>query len=605
MFKRRLTAILSALLLIVTVSFAADAVAQETILGLMGQGTEGRDWIDEEPLPVPTSQNLYQVISQEDVKITMPDGVKLSALVHIPQDVPEVGPCILVFDGYGWSYDQRDLRFAKRGYAVVNVSARGTGRSNNPKSWSEGEAGLYNEMSRDGYDVVEWMADQDWCDGNVGAFGSSLPGIPLWQIAREAPPSLKAIAPDVACGDCYEYLWYLGGMLPGPGRVARGAPEYTAAIQHRDYDDWWRDQSTIAEDHVAMAERGLPILATGGWEDYITSGNIQAFEEYALAGGVGRLLISPGAHMDARRAVIGPHHHEQHMDLFFDHYLRGEQNQWSDGTYRGNVIIWVNGPNRYRYEETWPIPDTRMAQLYFREKQSGSIASRNDGSLSAIARGENQKKVSVSYEYNPETGPFLRTMRQSSQGITRVNQVPYEEATVTWTTDVLEMPTEVTGKFNLDFWASATAEDTDFVLMVSDVAPDGTSMYITSGYLNAPRNASRSVPDPLVPEEIRRYSLETKPTSYVFQPGHRIRFSIAGGSEAAPEQTSPQGPGKNPNAAVVTIYQDAEHPSSVEIPVIGTALLDKSECMDGGWEAFGFRNQGQCVRYVNTGKDSR
>jgi predicted acyl esterase len=592
---------LRTLLILTFLGIATAAMAQRTEPGLMGQGTEDRDWIDGQ-LPDPTSPVRYTYQTYEHVKIPMRDGVHLDALVYIP-DVPEPGPCILVADGYGWSYDSRDRRFVERGYALVNASMRGIGES-------EGEAGLYNEMARDGYDLVEWMAAQPWCDGNVGAFGSSLPGIPLWQIAREAPPSLKAIAPDVACGNCYEYLWYPGGMLPGPGRMARGAPEYPAAIEHRDYDDWWRDRSTTAVDHAAMAKRGFPILATGGWEDYITSGNIQAFEEYARAGGVGRLIISPGAHLDARRAVLGPHHHEQHMDLFFDHYLRGEHNQWVDGTYRGNVIIWVNGPNRYRYEKTWPIPDTREARLYFRDQPSGTIASRNDGSLSAVAPRKNDGSTPASYEYFPDTGPFLRTMRQSSQGMTRVNQVPYESATVTWTTDVLEVPTEVTGKLKADFWAAASAEDTDFVLMVSDVAPDGTSRYITSGYLNAPRNASRSTPDPLVPGEIRPYHLETQPISYVFQPGHRIRVSIAGGTERAPEQNSPQGPGKNPNAASVTIYQDADHPSSITFPIIGTALLpteltDKRECMDGGWEAFGFRNQGQCVSHIVTGKSGR
>src|SRR5690606_25673981 len=192
---------------------------------------------------------------------------------------------------------------------------------------------------------------------------------------------------------------------------------------------------------------------------------------------------------------------------------------------RGNVIIWVNGPNRYRYEKTWPIPDTREARLYFRDQPSGTIASRNDGSLSAVAPRKNDGSTPASYEYFPDTGPFLRTMRQSSQGMTRVNQVPYESATVTWTTDVLEVPTEVTGKLKADFWAAASAEDTASVLRVSDVAPDGTSRYIPSGYLNAPRNASRSTPDPLVPGEIRPYHLETQPISYVFQPGHRIRVS--------------------------------------------------------------------------------
>jgi hypothetical protein len=214
------------LVLIGSLAVAAPSAAQEPA-GAMGRGTEGRMWV-EAPLGDPTSPQRYDVEIVEHAKITMRDGVKLDGVLYLPK-LPKPGPCILVADGYGWSFDRRDRRFAERGYAVANFSYRGIDQS-------EGDAGLYDHFGEDGYDMVEWMAKQPWCNGNVGMFGSSLPGIPLWLIALEAPPSLKAIAPDVACGDCYEYLWYLGGMLPGPGRESRERHEYVAAIEHRDFD---------------------------------------------------------------------------------------------------------------------------------------------------------------------------------------------------------------------------------------------------------------------------------------------------------------------------------------------------------------------------------
>jgi uncharacterized protein len=107
--------------------------------------------------------------------------------------------------------------------------------------------------------------------------------------------------------------------------------------------------------------------------------------------------------------------------------------------------------------------------------------------------------------------------------------------------------------------------------------------------------------------EAQRFTLETPPIAYVLQPGHRIRLSIAGGAESAAGQNSPQGPGKNPTAASVKIYQDAARPSSVAIPVIGTALLpsevaDPNACQNDGWKALAFVNQGACVSYVASGK---
>jgi predicted acyl esterase len=559
----------ASLVLVGSLACAAPAVAQETA-GAMGQGTEGRMWV-EAPLGDPTSPQRYDVEIVEHAKITMRDGVKLDGVLYLPK-VPKPGPCILVADGYGWRFDRRDRRFAERGYAVANFSYRGIDES-------EGDAGLYDHFGEDGYDMVEWMAKQPWCDGNVGMFGSSLPGIPLWLIAHEAPPSLKAIAPDVACGDCYEYLWYPGGMLPGPGRESRERHEYVAAIQHRDFDEWWQDQAITGAEYETIAKAGIPILASGGWRDYITPGNIQAYREFIAAGGTGRLLVSPGGHGDARRAVIGPYHHEQHMDLFFDHYLRGEKNQWTDGTYKGDVVIWVEGPNRYRFEKTWPIPDTRAATLYFRAAPSGSIKSLNDGSLSAAAPAASE--TAVSYDYFPEIGPFLKAMRGGGEGVPMVDQKEYEAEALTWTTEPLAAATEITGAIDFSFSAASSAADTDFVLMVTDVAPDGRSQFVTAGFLNGPRYPDRTNPRPLVPGEIKQYRLTTQSLAHVFPAGHRIRFSLAGGAEGAPGQGGLQGPGKNAHFSHVTVYQDAAHPASVTLPVIGTARLPTETAASG------------------------
>lgn len=535
---------------------AASVFAQ----GVPGAGTEERDWIDGPSEPVLAAEN-FEVELFPNTKITMRDGVELDALLYVPA-VDEPRGCILVADGYGWSEDPRDLRFAQtRGYALVNLSMRGIHESG-------GEAGLYDKFGEDGYDTIEWMAEQDWCNGNVGMYGSSLPGIPQWLIANEHPPSLRAIAPDVACADCYD-MWYPGGMLPGPGREGRARHEYVAAIQHRDFDDWWDAQTVDNDEMQAIADSGIGVMVTGGWADYITPFNVMAFGDFASMGGEGRMFIDPGAHMSARRSIIGPWHHEQHMDLFFQHYLDGVDNAWTDGTYLGDVIIWVQGVDKYRYEPTWPIPDTREEVLYLSADASGSIESLNDGSLSA-EQGDNDP---AEYTYFPESGPFLPAMRTSGDGVPVVDTAEYEAETLTWTTDELAEATEVTGEIVLDFWASSDQGYTDFVLLVSDVAPDGTARFVTSGFLNSARYPDRTTPTPLAEDEIRNFVIEAHPTAYVFQPGHRIRLSLAGGAEGTPEQGTPQGPGKNPNFANVTIHLDGDHPSLARFPIIGSAEL--------------------------------
>src|SRR5690606_41773641 len=90
MRNRPLHALLRTLLILTFLGIATAAMAQRTEPGLMGQGTEDRDWIDGQ-LPDPTSPVRYTYQTYEHVKIPMRDGVHLDALVYIPH-VPEPGP---------------------------------------------------------------------------------------------------------------------------------------------------------------------------------------------------------------------------------------------------------------------------------------------------------------------------------------------------------------------------------------------------------------------------------------------------------------------------------------------------------------------------------
>lgn len=547
----------------------APILAQDVEQGVKGVGTNDRNWITES-LPDPTSSERFSFSMERGIKVTMRDGVTLDGRIFLP-DLPtgEVAPCILVADAYGISpgdpYERRSSALAERGFAVANFSFRGVGGS-------EGERGLHNDHGRDGYDLIAWMRDQEWCNGKIGMYGASLRrGSNQWLVAREAPPGLKAIAPDVGCGDCYNYLWYPGGMLPGPGRErGHSQTEWEQALQHRDYDEWWQDRTTSKEHHRAIAEQGIAALVVSGLKDYVAAGNVQAFEDFSLAGGDGVIIIHPEGHYAAPDVVMEPYSYDIQLVRFFDRHLRGENHGVVDP---GKAVIYVRGAEQWRWEETWPIADTRWETLYLRSEGSGSIGSLNDGTLRVTPPEEDEG--SASYRYDPNDGPFLRTLRGLGEpGITELDQTPFESEVLTWTSGALEAPLEVTGKVLLEFWAAATADDADFVVQVSDVAVDGTSTQVTSGYLNAPRSESNSKPHLLTPGEIRQYTVDTQPTAYVFPAGHRIRLALAGGTEA-PEDIgeSPQGPGKNPNPVSVTLYHNAAYPATVRIPVIGTAVF--------------------------------
>ena len=525
-------------------------------------GTEGRAWLAEPP----TAANpaiRFSVTRQDAIRVPTRDGTVLDGRLFTPvlaEGAPPT-PCVLMADGYGrasrtgTAMEAPLSDIAARGYAVLHLSLRG----------AEGGNDLYGHYGEDGYDAVEWMAQQPWCNGRVGMVGASLLGISQWLTAKEGPPSLKAIVPEVACADCYGQLWYPGGMLPGPGRQARrlvpgATSEYAAAIAHRDDDAWWRARSVLAGDTAAIAARGVAAFIAGGLDDYISPANVRAYEQFD----------APGAH---KRLFLGPYGHGWHTAViqelqiqWLDHWLKGVANG-ADTAPR--VIIYVKGANRWRAEPDWPLADAHATRLHLSALRSDTIASRNDGALTAQAFRLGEPAV---LPYSPDTGPFLPAML-STRGRVGIDQAPDEAQVLTWTSAKMTVATEVTGYPKLSFWAAASAADADVVAQLTDVAPDGTSQQVVQAYLNLPR-AGGAAPQPLVPGQARRFELETYPVAYVFQPGHRIRLSLAGGAKPAPGQAFPQGPGKNPAAFELTVLQDGDHPATLDLPVVGT-----------GWQA--------------------
>ncbi len=549
------------LLAAAAIAAAVTVHAPSALTADKGAGTEHRMWVTG-PKPSPASPPIYAITEQEQF-VAVRDGVRLQTRIFLPvlpQGAP-TPPCVLETDGYGPPLDPffmpalRDL--AQRGYAVVFARLRGTAPS-------EGESNLYNRFGEDGHDLIEWMATQSWCNGDVGMVGGSLLGISQWLAAKQAPPHLKTFVPDVACGDCYKYLWYLGGMLPGQGRKARaGVPgaenEYAAAIQHRDFDEWWRERSTLPEDVQAIARRHIPVLIRDAWGDYLLAGAVRNYESYTGVGNKRKIILGSVSHAPAPDSL--PYSNTEYQVMWLDRWLKGIHNGVDT---EPRALIYVQGPNQWRFERDWPIPDTHPVSLYLRASASGSAVSLNDGSLSARSPGRDE--AAVSYTYSP-TGPFNQA--NGNGPILAVDQRPNEVHSLTWTSETLDVPTEATGWWSLNFWASASAPDTDFVVEITDVAPDGTSKQVGRGWLNAARASSTSQPQPLVPGQVYEFSVDVWPTSYVFPAGHRMRVDLSG-SDCCVLGSDP-----NPTPARVTVYQSAAHPSHVVVPVIGQIAAKK------------------------------
>ena len=145
----------------------------------------------------PLSEPIYEgKVKMVYTRIPMRDGVELSAKITRP-DAEGKFPAIMMYYPYRLlqkakaDYREDDPFFpyipylADRGYAIVHYEVRGTGNSG---GWSHD---IYSADERqDGYDMVEWIAAQPWCNRNVGMMGMSYGGVVQWQVAVQNPPHL-------------------------------------------------------------------------------------------------------------------------------------------------------------------------------------------------------------------------------------------------------------------------------------------------------------------------------------------------------------------------------------------------------------------------------
>jgi putative CocE/NonD family hydrolase len=304
----------------------------------------------------------------------------------------------------------------------------------------------------------------------------------------------------------------------------------------------------------AIAERGVKVLFQAAWNDFFLLPELTMYEQFRTAGGEGKLVIGPWTH--GGEAGMLPYEFQTMRLLWFDRWLKDIDNGMDKGP---RVLMNVQGADEWRWEQDWPIPDAKPTRLYLRAEKAGAARSYNDGSLSLSPPDAGEG--AATYPYTPTNvaggGGLLGAQSPQDQRLD-------ESRSLTWSTPPLEQNTELSGPITLRFWGSSTARDADFVARLVDVAPDGAATQMTRGWLKATHHSSDTDPEPLEPGTTYEFRVTVWPNSNVFAAGHRIRLDLSGSD--LPLMTP------NPNPAVNTVLQDAEHPSYLEVAVIGDAL---------------------------------
>jgi putative CocE/NonD family hydrolase len=510
------------------------------------------------------SEPRYEVETRWGVVIRARDGVELSANLWLPVAATWAGtrvPAILEMIPYGkdnWRRNAdiaRGTYLAQRGYVLCRVDVRGTG--------SSGGVALdeYTETeTRDGYDVVEWLAAQSWCTGAVGMWGISYGGFTAIQVAKLQPPHLRAIVPIQATDDRYRTdVHYIGGCVTASelsqyavSQVAMNAmppdPAYRPDTWRSDWLDrleatppwlfeWLRQQhdgpywrpGSLAPDYGAIE---AAILNIGGWMDsYVDA----AMRMQATCAAPSRTIVGNWVHGLPASATPGPNVDElDELVRFFDRWLQGIPNgadeepsfTWFEREYARPEPFPANLPGRWRAASAYPHPAV--------EERAWLLAG---GSLPLVGRlvaeAPAHDAVPVDgvdvYEHRPTVGTCASLSWGAGgppNGLAR-DLRPDESLGPTYTTDPLPEPLSIMGVPVVDLQLSVTAPVATAVVRLTDVAPDGTSSQVAAGILNLTHRRSHEHPEPLRAGSREAVRIELRPAGYRFLARHRIRLSVA------------------------------------------------------------------------------
>jgi putative CocE/NonD family hydrolase len=496
---------------------------------------------------------MPEVTRRFNVRIPLRDGLTLSADMTLPGSLP--APAVVSRTPYGKSSEfsaKRGATYAKAGYVFLNMDVRGRGDS-------DGEFQPYRHDGPDGFDVIEWVAAQDWCNGAVATYGGSYLGRIQWLTALEQPPSLRAMVCMVTPSDPFVEI---PSGPPPPMHINWHRLVDARAVQYQGSVDWmkvyghrplatmdeaagftspnWRDENQ----HVTLdeywepvryqhriGEIDLPVLHVSGWYDDEEIGTPANFAAMVAAGRGGqRLLMGPWGHAINSSQVIGEVDFGPGslIDLdgavlaFLDEHVKGIEPDKPAAPAR----IFVMGANEWRDEPSWPPPYVDGTALYLSSERAANSLY-GDGRLSAAPPEGDQ--VTDAWVHDPDRPvPFI-TGAGSAQigGPDDYHGVQTRGDVLIYDGDPLTEPIEVIGPVRLIAHVATSAADTDVMAMLLDVHPNGFAQRLCDGMVRLRYRNGFEREELITPGEVYEVSVVMWDTCLRLEEGHRLRLQIA------------------------------------------------------------------------------
>lgn len=505
--------------------------------------------------------------------------------------------------------------FVRNGYVAGYVNVPGTGESEGgPWNYGDPAWALRN------YDAIEWLGEQDWSTGNVGTIGGSGNGVSQVQTAPYAPPSWKAMIPQVTSGNGYMLL-YPGGIRSFataslvcsiPGGMAYGQNgTYTPPQDQSEWDravKIWTDKVYTAQtpycpaiygfwdhpqkdefwDTFGIADRAIteiPAWVWSSWDDIFVAGSIDDYETY---GGENNML-SFGFMSHAGNAPG--------FDLtgealrWFDYWLKGQKNGIEDELDAARFRYLTYQEWEPKEANDWPIANTQYTKMYL-TAGSSPIPGGDPIVEGGLADQPPATPGANSYNYSPvdglrngytgfsqthnETNPDNRDIVGYNDPGDRGDQrLENPLSRVVYMSEPVEEDMEITGPITMTLYASTTVDDTDFIVKLIDVFPDepaesfqsepqpGAWLMIQPGYLKGTFRSFESDyrrQEPIPVGEVVEYNIALFPASWLVKKGHRIAVAV---SSSDFPYVFP-----NENPADIVVHYSEKYPSHIVLPII-------------------------------------
>jgi len=444
------------------------------------------------------------------------------------------------------------------------------------------EIALY-DRGLDGYDIVEWIAQQIWSDGQVGTLGGSALGTIQYQTAKHQPPHLVCAAPWIKDYRTLYENYYYGGVLRlqhvlSLANLGFGV-SYQSITEFYLYSKVWENVEANSE---YSDQFNIPMFLCTGWYDHFPNDIIQGFElicqnSYTDVRDDHKLMIGPWDHSNIGKLKQGDLEYQEAVSIpqerlrqFFGYYLLKEKNGWP---LKPRIEYFDTGARVWHETDKELFVETDTLKLYLTNDMMLFHDFQDTG-------------TDFSYSYDPlDPSPTIGGAVFDPFN-TDVVSGPVDQYDVLNRNDNIAFVSDnsiefikLEGSIRVHLFISSDRKDTDFAVRLCDVYPDGKWVILNQAIQRMRFRYSLNTEELMVPNEIYEVGIKLEPITHTFDNGHRLGLIISSSNYPFFDLNLNNGEELYENGDTLiaknTIYVSGDNPSYILIPTNSNTSVER------------------------------